>query len=271
MTRIPLLVPFLTCAAFLAAGALSRQGAAPSLCGAHDSPPDKGLPLAEDLLAGAAAALAPERTAWLETQVWQQVQGEEGRFVARGRLLCAPGRRRRMELTVRVGKTEGELLLISDGRTVYREMRVAHGGPIVSLRPLSPSENSSDGAAAQNSMPTDLASGGPDQVVAGIRERLIAAKVRRASWKGQAVYRIEGAWRADPPPPGELLPGLRPPASPRTCAVLVDARTLWPHRVEWAGDGERGSWRVEFREPLLNQPIPAARCARLFAVPAAGN
>jgi hypothetical protein len=271
MIRIPLLVPFLTCATFLAAGALSRQGAAPSLCGAHDSPPEKGLPAAEDLFAGAAAALAPERTPWLETDVWQQVQGEEGRFVARGRLLCAPGRRQRMELTVRVGKTEGELLLVSDGRTAYRAMRVAQGGPMVSLRTLSPSESSPGVAAAQNSLPTDLASGGPEQVVAGIRERLTAPRVRRASWKGQAVYRIQGTWRADPPRQGDLLPGLRPPATPRTCAVLLDARTLWPHRIEWAGDGERDIWQIEFRDPVLNQPLPAARCARLFAVPAADN
>jgi hypothetical protein len=270
MKRITLLLPVLACSSFLVTGALSRPGAAPALCGAHDAPPEKGLPCAADLLAEAAAALAPDRLPWLETAVWQQVQGEDGQYVARGRFWTAPGRRQRLELTVRVGKTEGMLLSVSDGRNLHQVTRVGQGDPVVSQQDLPPERSPGD-VADHNPLLGDLGAGGLDRLLVGIRLRLTAPKVRRASWKGQAVFRVQGGWQTDPPRPGELPPGVRPTAPPRTCVVLLDARTLWPHRVAWAGDSERDTWQVEFRDPLPNQPLTPAQGARLFAVPAPGN
>jgi hypothetical protein len=271
MLRFPLFLPILACSTFLIAGALGRQGAAPALCGSHASPPEQGLPAANDLLAEASSALAPDHLEWLETAVWQQVQGEEGHYVARGRYLTAPGKRLRLELAVRVGKTEGNLLLVSDGQTARQVIRVGQADPVVSQRPLRPSAKSPEEAASCNSFPADLGAGGLDRILTGVRQHLTAPKVCRASWKGQAVFRIQGGWLADPARPGELPPGLRPHATPRTCVVWLDARTLWPHRLEWGGEGGRDTWQVEFRDPLLNQPLAPARCARLFAVTTPGN
>jgi hypothetical protein len=66
-----------------------------------------------------------------------------------------------------------------------------------------------------------------------------------------------------------LLAGVRNTASdnsccmfePRQCRLVLDARTLWPHRIEWWGPapGVAGDVRLsvlEFRQPVLHQPLP---------------
>jgi hypothetical protein len=265
MNRLPFFLPFLACSTFLVAGALSRH-AAPALRGAHESPPDKDLPAAAELLSEAAAALAPDRLPWLETAVWQNASGEDGRFVARGRLWTAPGGRQRLELTVRVGKTVGTLLLVCDGRVFQQVTRVGLGDPVVTQQDVP-----SDPSAGAENVPVsgELGPGGLTNLLIGIRQHLTAPKVRRASWKGQAVFRVSGGWQTQPMPQDTLPSGLRPAKPPQACVVLLDAKTLWPHRVEWAG--ERDAWQIEFRDPLPNQPLTPMQCDRLFAVPAPRN
>jgi hypothetical protein len=188
---------------------------------------------------------------WLETAVWQQAQGEDGRFVAQGRLWLAPGNRQRLELTVRVGQTEGKLRMVSDGKVLQRVTCVGQDAPNVwqQIVVTDPSPGEGDDSVLGN-----LAEGGLDRLLVRVRQRLTDSRVRRASWKGQAVYRITGGWRSD---------------MPRTCVVLLDVRTLWPHRIAWTG--ERDSWQVEFRDPQPNQPLTPAQSARLFAVAPSGD
>jgi hypothetical protein len=259
MKRYPLLVlPVLACSSFLFTAVLNRESSS-GLRGAHEAPPEKGLPAGEELLARAVAELAPDKMSWLETAVWQQIQGEDGRYVAHGRYLTAPGQRQRLELQVRIGKTEGKLLLVCDGSTLCQATRVGQAAPVLFQEPFKPPPQApgheTGTATSQETFLSDLGNGGLDRVLQSIRQHLTKPQVRRASWKGQPVFRIQGGWRADLP------------AAPRTCTVLLDARTLWPHRIEWSGDEGRDSWQIELREPLVNQPLPPARCARLFAVP----
>jgi hypothetical protein len=57
---------------------------------------------------------------------------------------------------------------------------------------------------------------------------------------------------------------------PRQCHLYLDAQTLWPGRVEWWGPAAPGGGevlvaQVEFRNPVVNRPLTAEVCARLFA------
>jgi hypothetical protein len=214
--------------------------------------------------------LAPDRLLWLETSVWQHVQDADCRFVAHGRLRVAPGKRQRLELTVRMGKTEGQLVLVSDGRQIRQTMRVGIGEPTVTE--LSVSREQLPGQRdAFDPVAGDLRLAGVCQVLAGIRQHLLRAKVRRASWRGQPVYTIQGEWKVDPTREGDLLLGMSMPILPRHCTVFLDSRTLWPCRLEWTAENDRQTWQLEFREPQINQPLSPAQCSGLFTLPATAN
>jgi hypothetical protein len=266
MKRFPLLLPLLVCSSFLVTGSLNRQGACPTLR-AHNAPMETGLPDANSLLDGAAAAWAPDRLQWLETSVWQQVQGAESRFISSGRLRIAPGKRQRVELSVRVGRTQGQLLLVSDGSQVRRTIRVGNGEPLVSQRPIS-SPLTQGHSDLSDPLSGDLGTASLGQIMSGIKQHLVSGKVRRASWNGQSVYAVQGEWKVEAPRPGDVLPGMPAPTVPRNCTVLLNSRTLWPCRVEWSAENDRQTWCLEFRDPLVNQPLSPSQCANLFSVPA---
>jgi hypothetical protein len=63
-----------------------------------------------------------------------------------------------------------------------------------------------------------------------------------------------------------------PDGLPRAARLYLDPKTLWPHRMEWWGPdpprkGDVLLMQIEFRDPALNQPMSAERCAGEFAGP----
>src|SRR5262245_35568854 len=114
MKRYPLLaVPALVGSLLLLSGALGRQP--PPSTPPPAPAPAAGAPgvHADQLLADAAEALAPGRLAWTEMNLWQQVVGDGQTYQTVGRYVAGPGQRLRLELHVQVGKTRGELRLVS--------------------------------------------------------------------------------------------------------------------------------------------------------------
>ena len=57
-----------------------------------------------------------------------------------------------------------------------------------------------------------------------------------------------------------------PHSFPRQCRLFLDARTRWPHRLEWWGPapprkGDSLLLQMEFRNPRLGQPLADAEFA----------
>src|SRR6516164_8640933 len=131
MTRYQvLLLPAVAAAILILGGALNPKAplAQPAIAAATAGPND---PQALEILDQAIAALAPERLPWTEANVWQQIRYEGISFQACGRMFTAPGDRTRFDLNVKVGKSLGELRVVSDGKTLCQWLRIGGDKPVV--------------------------------------------------------------------------------------------------------------------------------------------
>jgi hypothetical protein len=227
---------------------------------------------AQATLDEAIAALAPARVQWLETAIWQKVRLPGLEYEAHGRYLLAPDRRFRLELTTQPGtKTEGTVLVVSDGATLWQARRA--GGPDWQSATRQPLEDvAEDGSAGDAPLPRDESLGGPTfpgarPLLRNLRSRL--RWVRREVLPNDQV-RLSGVWRVEALAGQVPASGPWPVGLPRRCRLLLDARTSWPQRVEWWGPVTEGGANVllvelELRSPQVNLPFSAERAAAMFS------
>jgi hypothetical protein len=102
-----------------------------------------------------------------------------------------------------------------------------------------------------------------------LRSRLVWARGETIRQAGGAQLRLVGVWpneeSAKLSPSGQSWPG----GLPRQCHLYLDAHTYWPRRVEWWGPSSAGGVdhllvQMEFRDPVVNHPLAADMCERLF-------
>jgi hypothetical protein len=223
-------------------------------------------PSAEAWLARAAEALAAPRVAWVETALWQKVSVPDLAYQAEGRLLLAPEGRFRLELSLTPGQPapDSTRLQVSDGTNLWtarREngewvevsRRVRGSAPVPAEEPASP-------ATAANPLLAEFAVPGVGSLLATLRQRLRWVE-QEALADGRQV-RLTGV----------LAPGAKGSLSgPRICRLVLDTGTLWPGRIEWYGPvpgqaEDRLLVEMEYRDPVLNHPLPPEVCAREFSL-----
>jgi hypothetical protein len=88
--------------------------------------------------------------------------------------------------------------------------------------------------------------------------------VGRGEKRTTPVIRIRGDL-----PPGAKTAGMTTVVPAQWMLVYLDARTLWPHRLEWYGDDRKGVSRrilcVEFTPPSGEGRLTDAECTRMFS------
>jgi hypothetical protein len=270
-----LLVPVLACSSVLLTGGLNQKAApsAPSPLPTGIEPLDlAGKPGGGPALQAAAEAFAPERVPWMQMTLWQRVRCEDCCYEAQGHYLAAPGNRLRLDLHVQVGQTKGELQIISSGSGLSCASRVdPDAAPAVThvdfeQKPDQPRQD-----------PERILQEHGCPAVAPLL-RMVCACLQDPCWKlgrwnGHEVVELAGVWRSAQTSPAGM-PNLEQAAQLRHCRVYLDARTLWPYRLEWWGPAP-GQGRalplveVEYRDPVLNQALSAEVCAREFTRTAA--
>jgi hypothetical protein len=82
-------------------------------------------------------------------------------------------------------------------------------------------------------------------------------------WRGQPAVRFQGKL-ADPQ------------AAPAHVCGYLDAQTMWPLRLEWRHLTRKGLapfpyLQMEFRDPVLNQPLSFEECSRVFTFQPVNN
>jgi hypothetical protein len=239
----------------------------------------EAVPDAERLLDQAIDTFAPARVSWAEVKLWQQFREDASVYEVTGRYLAAPGHRVRLELHTQVGATRGELKLISDGQCLWHWQRTGRVDPIIwamelpKLQAGQPGLTTPEGVAwARTETLRAQTFGGVGPILQTLRARLQQVQGKAVRWKGIDIVQVTGAWPEDPSQLAAVPEYIRPRQVPRLCSIFLDARTLWPHRLEWwYSERPTGSpallLQTEFREPVLNYPLPPERCAQEFAIP----
>jgi hypothetical protein len=264
MTRLPsFLIASVLCPTLLLTGTAGRRASLSAPLAPSAPPPAAEQAAAAALLEQAVARLASPGSPWQDVTVWQHVDCDELNYQVRGRYLTGPDRRRRLQLQVQVGSTRGQVLTICDGKRVWTRVQVGMGEPSMAQQDLP------GGPAQAEAVLLQYGLAGAEALLPAIRARLQAPHWDQVLWGGREAYRISGDWPAACPVPTALPDDAQVAAVPRRCRVYLDARTLWPLRVEWWGQGPDGAALVavtEFRDPVLGRPLSPERCAREFAI-----
>jgi hypothetical protein len=252
----------------LLAGA-GRRSTLPNTATYPFTPPPRAVAdaVASQTLAAAAAALQPERVAWLETTVRQRVCLPDVEYVAEGCFRTAPNNRYRLEL--RSGG--GTLLAVSDGACVWRAHRTGDEDWTdvrrVNLRRLADDRDAEP--QSRDEYLRGPAFSGPGPLLHNLRKRMLWVKRAAVTRAGRQLIELTGVW------PEARAAALAPNGSawpdgvPDRCRLFLDADTLWPRRVEWWGPAAQGKELVrlaqlELRDPVLNHALPPEECARAF-------
>jgi hypothetical protein len=274
MSRYPLLLVLTLAGATLAVTGMGhRQPPQPAAASppapTPPSTPAEAVPDPERLLDQAIDTFAPERVSWVEVKLWQQLREDASVYEVTCRYLAAPGYRVRLELHTQVGATHGELKLISDGQRLWHWQRTGRADPIIWVMELpklqagQPGLNTAEGVAlARTETLRTQTFGGVGPMLQALRARLQKLQGKAVRWKGIDIVQVTGVWPADPSQLAAVPEYIRPRQVPRLCSIFLDARTLWPHRLEWwyserPTDTPALLLQTEFREPILNRPLPA--------------
>jgi hypothetical protein len=214
---------------------------------------------AAELLDKAVARLVAAPSPWLKTKVRQTMARPDSTFVAEGILQRGPNHCARLELSVVSNGQRGRVLVVSDGVLLARVCTVP-GEKRAPSAELLPAPGDS---AARDEFLTARSCGGPLAVLRQLHAHLRSGKLQTGRLDDRAVIQVTGAMD----PEAKCCAGFSIPAH-QVCAYL-DARTLWPCRVEWHGRAKAGAPRqmlaVEFHDPETDRELSAAECTRLFS------
>jgi hypothetical protein len=275
MARSPLLIILgLAGGALLLTGMVNRR--APTSAPPAQPPSPAESAEAAELLDRASAAYAPPRVPWVEVKLWQQNRDEGAVYEVHGRYLAAPGNRVRLELQTRAGATRGEVKLVSNGMWLWEYHRFGdHPAKVVrgELPKLEKGVNTPEWVDwARGETLRDRTFLGVGPLLKSLRDRLQGLRGEPVRWQDVEAVRVSGTWPADPSKLNGVPDFARPRQPPRLCALYLDAKTLWLHRLEWwategTKDGPALVMATEFRDPVLNRPLAAERCAEEFDIP----
>jgi hypothetical protein len=245
-----ILVPTLVCAALLLTGALDRQALfsdTPAAAFRARGPETDAGTLLDEVL----AAFAPQQVHSLDMTVWQKMDGGEP-YEAEGHYRISPNQHVRLDMKVLADGKIGHLLAVSDDLTLRKAHWVDGGQPAPAIIALPCKEVYPDPLAlaeARQKLLDVHGCGGICQMLTVARGGLLKPRRQSGTWQDHAVIKISGAWNADE----NTLTTLPANFRPRHCNLILDARTLWPFRIEWIGDPSVILLQMEFRNPVITK------------------
>jgi hypothetical protein len=233
---------------------------------------------ANALVDQALVRLAQPGFQWLRAGLWLRAQLPDLSFAGEGSYVRAPGQRFRVEMRTQLegasNRTNGPLstvLSVCDGRDLWTANGLA-GQPWQNVKRLRLGEilDRPQGPASLPQVRSEFLTG---PALRGIDVCLRSLQghfdwVRREEHGGD--NRLIGRWKA------HVAQGIAPAdkpwpeALPRYCVLTLRGDELWPARIEWwgplaANGPDRLLVELEFRDPVINQPLADSEQNRLFA------
>ena len=215
------------------------------------------------LLEKALEKLGEPRTAWMKTKIRQTISDADSNFVAAGFLQRGPNHCARLEMNV--GK-QGRLRVVSDGEVVAQVRNIPGKAPdvVVERFPAASADSADHISAAKEKYLCGKSCGGPAALLQQLHKHLHNAKLQTGLLQGKAVIQVKG----------EIDSGATPMCAATTIPVryayiYLDAKSLWPHRLEWWGRDKTNALRsvltLEFLEPQIDQELSVETCMRMFS------
>jgi hypothetical protein len=232
------------------------------------------------LLDEALRRLDSDRVQWLDTRVWQKGRLGRYEFEAEGRYLVAPDHLFRLEITSRHGRAASATLTVCNGLTITQGNRSGDGpwSDLLSVDVNHVFHCPQPGASPiQSSEIPESESFGPVVTLLRLlRSGANWSRIENVRRGGQVFIKLSGAW------PERARTTIKSPnrlwsvGMPHRCRLYLDQATLWPQRIEWwgpevAGGSDALLLQMEFRAPVINQPLTAEQCAREFGFPTPAN
>lgn len=209
-------------------------------------------PRAQQLLVAALARLVPEQTPWLETRLWQRTRCGLLGYEAQGYFRAGPGQRRQLFLEVRTERARDHLLLVCDGQRLLVWRGLGGARRLLWQGSLSGEEPTAAADVLQRQ-----GAEGPAGLLRRIGQCWLQPRCHRLCWGNREVFCLSGHW---PARRGPDAAGSEPQV--RWCRVYLEARTLWPCRIEWwggaTGQADQLLSEVEFFSPVLYAQPPAS-------------
>ena len=184
-------------------------------------------------------------------------------FDAEGRYLLGPDQRMRLEMRIVTAGKTGRVLAVSDGDRL-RQGRWLDGRAEPPTDEVLPVRSPNHMRTRQEFLEA-RGLGGLRPLLRHIRQSLQDPVQRAGVWQGRPALQVRGAWNASEDVLKTLPPGLRA----RRCHIILDAESLWPCRIEWLGSPRPLNYPVvllqmDFRDPVINRPLPPLECSREF-------
>lgn len=267
--RYLLLIPVLGLGGLLAHSFLEQQPSAAECDVTPAFVSDSAETPGKDLLDQVIDGLGPERLQWLQFTVVQKMFEEN--FTTEGRYVIGPGQRLRLEMKVKGAEASSNVLVVSDGQELYKARWSDDEAPKATKVHLPEPESGTDPKTAREQRDLFLQRegfGGLCTLLAQIRETHTDLVQQTGTCQSRKAIRLSAACPTDE----SKLKSLPNHMRARRCAIYVDAETRWPFRIEWLGAPKPADplvvlMRMEFRDPVLNQPLSVAECARVFRCP----
>jgi hypothetical protein len=220
---------------------------------------------ARQLLAKAMETLSAVRMRWLKTTIRQTMTDEESAFSAEGFLQRGPNHCARLEMQVVTDGVASRLLIVTDGEILAQERTIQDHPPQIVSEKLPPECPS---AEEENLSREAYLAGkgccGPVTLLEQLFPHLNEVKLQTGLLQGHPVIRLKGELQ-----PGDYAPLAHTAIPVRNCYIYLDAKTLWPRRIEWWGHAKFRSSRcvmqIEFRDPVVNEELSVDECTRLFS------
>ena len=219
---------------------------------------------AKQLLQKALEKLDPKRTPWLKTKIRQTMTDKNLNFIAHGYLQRGPNHCARLELNL--GK-HGCFLVVSDGEVMAQVCKIPGAAPTVEVThlPIPPDDSKVDAEALKEGYLDDKSCGGPGELLRQLHRDLGDSRLQTGLLQQSPVIQIHGNLN----PTSKKSDTFSANSACHAC-VYLDAKTLWPVRLEWWGAEKatlpsRPILCIEFLEPVINCVLSGEECMRTFS------
>jgi hypothetical protein len=225
-------------------------------------PPPKPDAKAEETVKQLIAQFDPKTMGWYDTRFSEQARIQGATLRADGRYILGPDYHVRLDLEVKLGKSQGNQTTVCDGKTIWNQTRIAGEHRETNRCDLQTTMAalSAPGTGSQfvENFSKSQAFLGLLPLLQGLHQNMVFTKQEPGRWQNQDVLKLTAVWSAD------LAKGVHA-ANPQWQLVpkrmvlyvgTLPGKKLWPYRIEWWGPATLQNddsllLEMEFRDPRI--------------------